>query len=103
MRGDALVMTAGDNARLTRSLLSKREEIATELAVFGGDPGDYLVPLFATPGDLDPAAMQAYTTTQAPNIRVALRSGTAGSYQGQPITPVGSPLAANADLTAAEG
>ena len=50
------VMTAKANATAARLLLAEREQIALTLSSFRGDGGPgYLVPLYKTPGDLDPA------------------------------------------------
>jgi hypothetical protein len=49
-------MSTRDNADAARKLLSARERIALSLASFQGDGGPgYVVPLFAAPGDMEPA------------------------------------------------
>jgi peptidoglycan hydrolase-like protein with peptidoglycan-binding domain len=60
----------------------------------GGDPVlDFTGKVSAA---TDPAALQTYAAAQAPNISVALHTGVGVTYQGQQLTPTGSPLAANA-------
>jgi hypothetical protein len=54
---DLAVLTLRQNADLMRSLLATREQIADELAVFDGPTTPWLVPLFATPSDIDGAAV----------------------------------------------
>jgi hypothetical protein len=55
---DLTVLMSPGNAGVMRSLLATREQIANQLATFGlSGAAGWLVPLLATPGDLDGAAI----------------------------------------------